>query len=377
MARWYNNWNRGGRYYGRRRYYKRNNYSNSNRRANGNMKAAKQQADQSTFTINIPSEINAFNIAGTAYVNEQVPNAQLGVYAMNIFDQLRKSDFFNNYANMYDEFKIEKVKVKLLPTNWTINMNTTKYNYKNLTVYTAWDRTGLTDDQLYIAAGGDVQQLPTPGLSENTYQIGSNDGEQRTVTVEGQQQTVFYMGGVYCTIGNDITTYSSAESRVVNPNTNTSIIRWLSPKTMQERSQWISTGSLKQWYYAYDPNRGRYYSIPLSDIKGYYQEQEFSSTNQIVSIVTGGAGSAGVKGILQNFTSPLSSDNPCSLLEDNGIKFKPTLLIGIFPGDKTVQNTAGQGQRANYVPDNKITFNVETEVVCSFRGLRKSKIVAA
>ena len=53
----YNNWYRGGRYYGNRRYYRRNTTSS---KAWGNMKAAKQQADQSVFTINIPSSISAF-----------------------------------------------------------------------------------------------------------------------------------------------------------------------------------------------------------------------------------------------------------------------------------------------------------------------------
>jgi len=57
---WYyyrNNWNRGGRYYGRNRYYKR---SSARSKSWGNMKAAKQQADQSTFTINIPFQVTCF-----------------------------------------------------------------------------------------------------------------------------------------------------------------------------------------------------------------------------------------------------------------------------------------------------------------------------
>jgi hypothetical protein len=57
-----------GRYY-RRRGYWRNNYNrrsyyrrggSTRSKSWGNMKAAKQQADQSTFTINIPSTLGAF-----------------------------------------------------------------------------------------------------------------------------------------------------------------------------------------------------------------------------------------------------------------------------------------------------------------------------
>lgn len=357
-----NSWNRGGRYYGRRRYYG----NATNRRANGNMRAARQQADQSNFTINIPSQLSAFLTPSSSFINASTAGGKkLGVYAMNIFDQLRKSDFFNNYAAMYDEFKIDKVKVKLLPTQWAINSsNQGSYYYKNLTVYTAWDRTGLNEHQIDIAVGTDFQKQNTES-STNTWMIGTAAGKP---TGPGSEITQY--GGLYVTVGDDITTYSSAESRVVNPNTNTSIVRWLVPKTMQERSQWLSTSSLKKWYYEYDKTHGRYYNIPVSDIKGYYQDEDFSVTEQVVTIVDGGSGTGGVRGLLQNYTSPIASENPCSLLEDTGIKFKPTLLVGIYPEDGNIDNQTG-------TPNNQIVFNVETEVVCSFRGLRKASVVAA
>ena len=79
---------------------------------------------------------------------------------------------------------------------------------------------------------------------------------------------------------------------------------------------------------------------------------------------------------MEIFTSPLNSDNPCSLFEDNGIRFKPTLLVGIYPNDNNTINI-GDTTNPNYIPANRIHFNVEGEVVCTFRGLRKSKVVAA
>jgi len=338
----YGNWYRGGRYYGRRRYYVRNSIS----RANGNIRAAKQQADQSTFTINVPSQISAFC---------NTPNDSdytRGVYAMNIYDQLRKSEFFQNYANMYDEFKIDKIKVKLLPTQWATNLDGQRF-YKNLTVYTAWDRSGLNYGQVFMSITN-ANQITR--LEEKDYLLGNENG-----------------GGLAVIIGNDITSYSSAESRVVNPNTNTSIVRWLSPKTISEKSQWLSTGLLKEWYKSYDSNEGIYKQIPLSNKVGGYVDSEFSSFTQIIDAQ---GQTASLAGILEQFTSPLSSDNPCSLFEDNGIRFKPTLLVGIYPNDNNVINIGTQEEPIN-VPANKITFNTETEVVCTFRGLRKSKVVAA
>lgn len=361
MARYYyrNNWNRGGRYYGRNRYYKR---SSAKSKSWGNMKAAKQQADQSTFTVNIPSEISCFARKVNSYTGDgnKLNGKSLGVYAMNIFDQLRKSEFFNNYASMYDEFKIDRIKVKLLPTQWTFNLNNGNYNYKNLTVYTAWDRSGLSNEQVEMVIGKDYTTGPIPGISQNTWVIGSQAG-----TANDDNGTDY--GGIYVTIGSDITTYSSAESRTINPNTNTSIIRWLNPKTMQEKSQWISTGMLKPWYIHYDDKRGRYYYLPVSDIPGLYESSDVSATQQVVDIGSG-QGYTAQKGILKQWKSGLTDDNPCSLLEDQGIRFKPTLLVGIYPNEET-------GTDAE--PLNLIKFNVETEVVCSFRGLRKAKVVAA
>lgn len=348
-----------GRYYRRRGYYRNNGYgrrsyywrrNNTRSKSWGNMKAAKQQADQSTFTVNIPSTLGAFlksdAIGSTTFEH--------GVYAMNIYDQLRKSDFFNSYASMYDEFKIDRVKVKLLPTEFTYTAQSGGGKYSNVTVYTAWDRTGLNKDQVL---------LYTKNVLGNTEKIGNKDGGN--------------IDGLYVTIGKDITTYSSAESRVVNPGTNTSIVRWLNPKTMQEKSQWIGTSQLQKWYDEYQVNDedtllGRYIGIPtgykpppsdntkVSDQVLYDGGVEVDSLN-----VRSNDAIAQVSDVPFNVSisrlSAINSENPCFLVEDGGIRFKPTLLVGTYPESAV----------------NVCKFNVETEVVCTFRGLRKASVVAA
>lgn len=366
MARWY----RSGRYYGRNRYYgRRRRYygSSSSRKAWGNMRAAKQQTDQSTFTINIPSTVTSF--CKPADLGTGSGEQSLGCFALSIFDQLRKSEFFNNYANMYDEFKIDKIKVKLLPTSWSNVQGQTQY--RNLTVYTAWDRSGLNETQYEILAGHDFRTANNlPGWSgKNVWVIGSKDG---TTYIENEENKTDF-GGLYVTIGKDITTYSSAESRVVNVNSNTSIVRWLTPKNIQEKSQWISTASLKPWYLSYDAGRGRYYDLPVTDLKQLRLEEDYTAQE----VVTDQGWSS--KQITRETVSGLSSDNPCSLLEDNGIRFKPILLISVYPEDKNTTNwmNPDNNQQQIEVPANLMQFNTETEVVCSFRGLRKSKVVAA
>lgn len=302
------------RRYWRRRYYRRGYGSSSSRRAYGNMKAARQQADNATFTINVPTKLSTFMKSG---VSINGVNYTTGVRPISVYDLIRRNEFFQNYANMYDEFKLDKIKIKLLPTSFTISSNN---NYRNLTVYTAWDRTGLNQQQL-------VWQTDFANAANNK---------------------------LYCVVGEDITTYSSAESRTVNPNTNTSITRWLNPKTITERAQWLSTGLLKNWYDQYDETNGCFTNIPFGD-----------ADDQTLASIATSANQAGVASIIKH--SPAVQNNPCFLVEDPAITFKPTLLVGVFPAVETA--------KFNDTP-NTINFNVESEIVVTFRGLRKAKILS-
>ena len=355
MARW----NRSGRYYGRNRngygYIRTRNYYRRSR-ASGNIRAAKQQADQATFTINVPSTIEAANYTTADPLN---PNntVNYGVYPLNIFEQLRKSEFYNSYASMYDEFKIDKIKVKLLPTEFTYTVtqgqDSGPSKFRNVTVYTAWDRTGLSKDQIRILATHLQKDSSKIGIVTRST---NQETGVTTVTDDGD--------GIYCIVGNNITTYSSAESRVVNPGTNTQIIRWLNPKTMEEKGQWLSTGLLKKWYEGY--YAAKFYGIPT----GHLTDSFLLTSNGDVVIgndVFGGDGTSQdptVQNTYLNHLSQANAENPCYLIEDNAIRFKPTLLIGVYP----------ESSSAN---QNNCKFNVETEVVLTFRGLRKASVVAA
>lgn len=342
MARWF----RGGRYYGRNRGYRRRTiyYNRGTRNKSwGNMKAAKQQADQSTFTINVPSTLEAANYPSTSPF-DSTKTLNFGVYPLNIFEQLRKSEFYQSYASMYDEFKIERIKVKLLPTEFTYTASTGQdQKYKNVTVYTAWDRTGLSKDQLIVIAAH---------LTESSEKIGSYVVNGSSVTDDGD--------GLYCIIGNDVTTYSSSESRVINPGTNTTIVRWLNPKTMDEKGQWVSTGLLRKWYDGYAA--GHFYGLPTGKIDGNRLLTSYGGVEIGEQVIPTNGTDATIQRAVLNHLSSANKDNPCYLLEDNGFKFKPTLLIGIYPESNS---------------NNVCKFNVETEVVCTFRGLRKANVVAA
>ena len=330
MARWY----RGGRYYGKNRYYSR--YSKKSYgyyRGKGQVKAAKQQADNAKVVLNVPTQISCFNENKNFSIGGETETNQVGCYAMNIYDLLRKSEFYQSYANMYDEFKIENIKVKLIPVAFNVVAGTNSTKYASLTVYTAWDRTGLSQEQVRL--------------------IGNNVGADSNVigtTDEGNAD------GLYCIVGDNITTYSSSESRQVQPGANCSIVRYLSPKTAAEKGSWISTSVIDKWYESYDLNNGRFIGIPTN-----------SGLNDF------DVGKLGVVGGFEPKVStvswsPMVKSNPCFVIESPEVKFKPTLLVGVYP---SVDNANAEFQGDS----NKILFNVETEILCTFRGLRKASIV--
>lgn len=330
MARWY----RSGRYYGRNRGYRRYNYyrrSGTTRRSYGNYKAAKQQADNASVILNIPTQISAFNITKNAGTEQAPIIKQFGTYALNIYDLLRKSDFYKSYAAMYDEFKIDNIKIKLIPTEYNLTFGGSGNNYKSLTVYTAWDRTGLSPEQVFFIANN----------------VNSTDDVWGS-TAAGN------LDGIYCTVGDSITTYSSSESRQISPASNTSIVRWLKPKTINEKAAWISTTAIDQWYSTYDSTNGRYLGIPT-----------FDNENTIMNKIA----VAGTQQSLVNIISqsPACKANPCYLIEDPNIKFKPTLLVGVYP------SIEAQGENLDNA--NRVGFNVEADINITFRGLRKAAVV--
>ena len=313
-------WYRGGRYYGKNYGYRRKSY-----KGYGQYKAAKQQADNANIVLSIPAQISCFNKT-VNFGTEQAPELkQVGTYALNIYDLLRKSEFYQSYSSMYDEFKIDNVKVKLVPTTYNLTFGASNV-WNSITVYTAWDRTGLSAEQLALKV--DSVQSEDNVIGNNTQ--GNADG-------------------IYVTVGDQITTYSSAESRQVSPGSNTSITRWLKPKTMAEKSSWISTSCIDAWYNNWDNDLGRYYGISITN---YPDNAELGKLGLVGS---------GLVNYIATW-SPMTKDNPCYLQESPNLKFKPTLLVSVYP---TVTDDS----------DNKIGFNIEAEVNVSFRGLRKAAIV--
>lgn len=335
-------------YYGRRyRYYRRYPYrsyrrayttsTRSKRRAIGNLRAANQQKDSTQVNLSIPSVIRCFQ-GETAYTDASgtAQTISNGVHAVNIYDILRKSTFYQSYASMYDQMKIDSIQVKLTPYSFpVINESDFGKMYRSYTVVTAWDRTGLSDVQLLLVN----KQISGAQSSDKIGAVGDDNG-------------------LYVVIdGDELSTYSSAITKNVNPNSNTSIVRKLYPSSIQEKSQYINTADLKKvWYDAYDADKGRYYGIPnIEGAKG-------------TTVVADGE--SVTKGPISLVTNPNIGKNPAFIEEYPAIPFKPTLLVGI----KNEPITFGP-DNAQQVLTPEMVFSAEFDIVCTFRGLRNIDVV--
>lgn len=345
-------------YYGRRRYgrsryarrsYRRaySTYSRSQRRATRNQRAALQQRDQSEVVLNVPSKLECFS--DTITINSGTTSEEAittGGFALNIWDLLRKSEFYQSYANMYDQVKINKISVRLTPFQFPIVNNygngITNY-YSSYTIITAWDRTGLSEEQMklnFLRTDANKKQNIIGGIADSNGLFTLLDGKA-------------------------IGTYSSAIQRNVNPNSSTATLtRTIYPSSISEKGYWVNTSDLRTWYGGYDSEHGRFYGIEFPQGVATASIQADSDT-EIPDWP------------IQTIVSRAVAKNPAFLLETPEVPFKPTLLVGMLNEPVEVQYPSGDPSNpvttSTLVP--RMKFNVEADVVVSFRGLRKANIV--
>lgn len=137
-----------------------------------------------------------------------------GTIALNIYDVLLRCEFYKNYASLYDQLRIDCVKVSVTPQAWTQSFEegpSPGYTSpKSLTLVTAWDRSGLDDTQF-------IKDL-------HEYK------------------------NYYCVIGNNIETYSSTITKHLTNGGSFNVQRYLYPSTLQEKSQFVNVSDLKKQF---------------------------------------------------------------------------------------------------------------------------------
>lgn len=294
-------------YYGRRavRRYRKSG-SGLVKRARGNLKASKSGTDSCTQTITFthPIALTGDTLSGTEEGQYYYP----GVMALNVWDLLSRAENFKAFRRMYEQCKIDYVYVKLNVTNSQIS---TADSQKMYDIYTAWDRTGISSEDV----------LP--------YEI--ND------VIKGFR---YVLGPRISEIANSKTQLNAFQ-------------RWtkslyIAPRSLQEKSQYVSTSEIVEWRKPYD-----------------YTHQVYPLNSDITSLAA--------------FESYMNINSPCILTENAKYPFKPTLLIGAFgSGIK-----AGSGGETDIVQMNlpldsstKIIMTCEFKVVLTFRGAKGGQTVA-
>lgn len=401
-----------GRYRYRRRtgyrssYSRRNGYTRNRssiiKRARGNAKAANAQSDTADVVINLMhSTITNVTPCATvlpgvnATLNDIKKNVlSLGVSAINIYDLLAKSDFFNCYAPMYDQFRITSIKVKITPVKWStydqqISINNAKligvdpdlnnppaaqletdgnltdavinvpgndYQYpQSLTIVTAWDRTGLSEYQFnslleLVKKNRNITNSLSENLQNSIYlsviadadMTASDTGIPKNIGRENLFKSFF------TNIGDTITTYSSAQTKQLISGQAFNCVRYLYPQNQQEKSAFYSTDNLNRVY-----------------------EKDSNSIIYTTNInLPEGETAVAFDG----------RDHLCSLTESPAIPFKPTLLIGVLGDSELTGYTQNNNDlNVNFVRfGNKIKpikFNCEFDIGVTFRGLRKTQVV--
>lgn len=106
--------------------------SRSKRRATGNARAARQQRDAATVTI---SRIFTYPIVIST-------RNQSAAISINHWNSLRLSEFYGNYSPMYDQVKIDKIRIKVTGNQAGSAMT----SILSPSVVLAFDRNGIDSD---------------------------------------------------------------------------------------------------------------------------------------------------------------------------------------------------------------------------------------
>lgn len=302
-------------------------YSSRYYRARRQMRAANEQRDTTEVVLNSSIDISCgqtFGFITNERYSEDVSNLEqdfwkdTGCAALNIYDVLRQSEFYDSYASMYDQVRIDSITAHITALSWVNSNNTVEITNavseylspKSLTVITAWDRSGLDEEQ--IERG----------------------------TVNGN--SVFY-----CVIGKDISTYSSAKKKHLGPGNSYEITRYLYPTSQIEKNQFVSTSDLRPQY-----NRDNNNDYP-------YREFKWSKDT------TGNR-------IAKKYIT--DTKFPTNIVSNPAVPFKPTLLINVLAGpDPTTVVYNDEEIGVNKLKPT--TFNIEFDIAVTFRGLRYSKVL--
>lgn len=258
--------------YGYNTGYNYNPYAVSRRRSRSTMSRAMRsirEANSSNSSIDFAFKINY------VFTASYDSTTKMGVAAINAYDVLLKSENFRNMMKNWDEVKLNGVTARLNVTDALVSLGSVA-NVKSINVITGWDKTGLSKNDVNFYEG-----------------LSTNSG----VILEEDFDTTNALSYVN-TIGPRVGQGYGAKKGLLNTYQRFSRYESCWPTTMEQKGCYIPTANFNEYNSGIDSNTG------LTQISGDYSGQ--------------------------NVNAQLAQPNPCIPFENSSIKWKPTLLVGVF-----------------------------------------------
>ena len=290
-----------------------------NRRANGNFRAARSQTDNGNFVVKGTQMLNAF------YKQMYKPNdgqadgieiPDVGSTFINFYDVLNQNKNFTLQKQLWDEFRINKIRVRLTVANAVLDIN--NYNaVKTINVVTAWDRTGLSCRQ--------ITAIDTAALDA------ASTATEANIINPNTQKRSKNVAALFTRLGPIVEEYGSAFKSPLNSFQNFKRTCNLSVRDGAEKNTWISTELIDSPGFTYNALTGQY----TCDAKNQKSLEDFENDS-----------------------------NPTNPIENPTIKWKPTLLLSVYNCGIDGSNLVKAADTANVI------FNMSYEMDITFRGPR-------
>lgn len=259
-------------------------------------------ANSQNSTINFALKVNY------AFSARYDKSTGVGDAAINIYDVLMQSENFRHLKDMYDSVKVNGVNVKINVVDAETSVATAN-GIKTVNVLTAWDKSGISSSDCEFVDGSDNEIM---------------DGDYDT------EKAVKYRN----TIGSKIAGYGSVNKGLLNQYQKFTRFEKCWPTTQDEKSCYIPTTTFNDFNTGFNANDSYY------QISGDYSG-----------------------GVVSNF---LLANNPCIPFENVAIRWKPTLLVGVFKSEVNTTN----GSVDQYGDCGVVLFNAEFTIPCTFKGLK-------
>lgn len=298
-----------GRSYGYSGLPYRRGYGYGKGYGNGVIRKAKKSIAQSN---NSNSSIDfAFKVNYAFAANYDSAN-ETGVAAINIYDVLLNSENFVNMKSMYDLVKVNGVQVRINVTDADLTLSNAG-SVKSINIVTGWDKSGLSIQDCNFYSGDDGTSL-------------------LTIEDYDSQNATFFEN----TVGKNVANGYGCKKGLLNSFQRFSRYESCWPTTNNEKSSYIPTSTFNYYISGETATSGK------KQISGDYSNQPVN--DQIALAI------------------------PNTPFETPSLPWKPTLLVGVFKSE-----VGAQGQITQYGSCDRVLFNAEFTIPCTFKGLKGNR----